>query len=1249
MFTKKTVFGALFAVLLCAMAPLSAAEKDAPLEFRNAAQTSGDFTLSAAPADFLTDFAPREIVYTLENRSDETVSAAAVFSCADTVRPLSDDSAPTDKIERVIEVAPKSTASLAFRYAAFEGTYRALYPLRLRVTIPRAERTVALEAVRVIEVRDLPETGDDALRPTEIRKGVSLIGKSYRAWSDIEGKDRRPLGLNFRGGGDQDRRASIAVETVARGENRRAFNCHPPYLPKGGSLWLEFPLVLPVGERVTLFYGCAIRESSPTEPPSDGVTFRFWASEGADGGFDAKKPLDEFHTDAKTWQDRSLDLTPYAGKRITLWVELNPGPTNNTTCDGCSLSGLVVAADRPESLPPTERIAPVTFPLTDGFSAVVAPGENGLFDGTIALEAPDGKRLEYRGLSISVAGIDVNGERALAVERPSCSYDEAAKKIVCRALPLIDDEETPVTLEVYERGGMLIVAVPEGNPARIERLRLGGGSEELKRVYFGHGAAVEQLTGPLRVIGEGHRLSTRHIGADYANGISVLLAAETPPDYIAADPQSNLCTLEVSGVTRLAILPSQKGAFDAAIRFREASPWKETPSAGVARKAGRLVFDIWGGRFGENRAELEKAFLYGVTDSLVVKHDWQRWGYDVKLPDIWGADEQDAPMPALGTLDELRALAESCVSRQVPFALHDNYIDFYPDAEGFTYDDIAFTGAGTPVKAWINHGAQAQSYRWRPDRFLPFLERNMTLTKRFLPQTDAYFVDVFSSIQMFPFFDRQGVFHPLAETRAGWMKAFETIGERLAHKIGEKSETAITMSESGSDFLVGSLDGADCQWIALSKEGRPWSIPVPCDRWVRTPWYAAVHHTDFSRHGVGYESRYVGTLDPALHGTFSDDYLSMELLGGVDLMVPWGGVFPGAVRKHYLAQHIVRSRADAEILSVAFEPGENGEEDIFRQTVRWSDGTVVRANRGKTDWTLSDGTVLPQYGVSAVNENGMTAAILRNPANPAEVVEYARRADGSFYLNGRGTPRIAMNAVSPRLAESETLDGGKFRIAVEWEADSPLPKNLSTFVHIFEPYRGYGHTPKGWYAGGSTPSVPTDQWGTPEHREIRTDETVFTVPDDIPSGRYEIFVGLFDPKTHKRFPLIGRADNQTRYSIAALKIDRQGENVRLTLEQTTLDEPRELFLRLIGNRTPAVFGGVETLGAVYVEPSENGWSILPLPQKEPFDVTVDEKAVGKKIVKITAAGAEVPFSRVGDRVTFRVTAKDAVRYALSFE
>ena len=134
-----------------------------------------------------------------------------------------------------------------------------------------------------------------------------------------------------------------------------------------------------------------------------------------------------------------------------------------------------------------------------------------------------------------------------------------------------------------------------------------------------------------------------------------------------------------------------------------------------------------------------------------------------------------------------RQIAEVCAAHDIPWGLHDNYIDFYPDAEGYSYDHICFTEAGQPIRAWLNEGREAQSYRWRPDRFMPWLQRNLELIKPNLKPTH-YFIDVFTSIDCFDYYDRAGDYHSMLETRKCWGEAFAWIRDYLGGNAPMTSE-----------------------------------------------------------------------------------------------------------------------------------------------------------------------------------------------------------------------------------------------------------------------------------------------------------------------------------------------------------------------------------------------------------------------------------------------------------------------------
>jgi len=374
-------------------------------------------------------------------------------------------------------------------------------------------------------------------------------------------------------------------------------------------------------------------------------------------------------------------------------------------------------------------------------------------------------------------------------------------------------------------------------------------------------------------------------------------------------PESRHYSLHVPHASKLTFIPAEN-VWEGVKVWREVNGLKA--AGGVKKLAGRFVFDLWGGRYGESRRELRRAFRYGLTDAAVVWHNWQRWGYDYRLPDIYPAN------PRFGTHEELRRLADTCRQAGVLFAPHDNYIDFYPDAEGFSYEEqIAFHRDGTPVKAWLNEGRGARSYRYRADRVQPFLRRNLRLIRDGLAP-NAYFIDVWSSICPYDYWTADGHFYTRVYTNRIWGEHFAWIRDFLG---GDAPQ----ISESGQDQLIGRLDGAQTNHLRVGKpvagDRHSWCVwNIPCDDAERTPWFDAAHHDRFILHGAGYSGRYAGGLDQRLHGIYSDDYLATEVLTGHPAMVsrPFGR---DVVRKYWLTQDLMRALALRTIESVEYHVG----------------------------------------------------------------------------------------------------------------------------------------------------------------------------------------------------------------------------------------------------------------------------------------------------------------------------------------
>ena len=76
---------------------------------------------------------------------------------------------------------------------------------------------------------------------------------------------------------------------------------------------------------------------------------------------------------------------------------------------------------------------------------------------------------------------------------------------------------------------------------------------------------------------------------------------------------------------------------------------------------------------------------YGLQDLAILYHDWQRFGYDVKLPSHYPAN------PTYGTPAEVRALVATASGFGWRFALHENYADMYPSSPLSNLADLAKT------------------------------------------------------------------------------------------------------------------------------------------------------------------------------------------------------------------------------------------------------------------------------------------------------------------------------------------------------------------------------------------------------------------------------------------------------------------------------------------------------------------------------------------------------------------------------
>jgi hypothetical protein len=1119
--------------------------------------------------------APLAVRVVLENRGEPAVSGTLELGVIDRWRVE-----PSGPVK--FKVEGKSKATHEFKVTAGTGSYSAHYPIHafarfevdgkslvahpiliVKATLPAVPRTLAPLEFKPIRVRADSEL---ALWRVPGRAVIAVFKEEPRTM---------PVGLQ---GSEERTGGSMHVRSEAlAGQSREVVMIHPPW-QQGltGTLAAEYPIELPKSTPLTLSFANAMIPDGK----GDGVTFRVRVAPFDAPAGQLGKIVFERHTAARTWQAATADLSAFAGQTVRLQLESHPGPKNDTGWDGSFWAEPLLVAGRPPkpaAFPPSDEektpVHAMFMPQSRIFS--VWPGRRGLLDAAVGFEE-GGKSLYFRGFAVRVLGVRIDDARS-PMTLTSVKEEEAGNGKY-RARHRFESPYGPFDLlgeAVVDEKPALRVRfwlenVPKPRPWQVvwlEDVAAGPWSEEVAQMYAGVGNVIRK-PGFLRLAFDGHSLSSSFVGFDFAGGVSIVQGVDVPPDHLLVAPEQKHYSLHVPHASTLTFIPSNS-VWQGVKTWRKVNGLKA--AGGVRTAAGRFVFDLWGGRYDTTTAALRKAIRYGMTDAMVVFHDWQRWGYDYRLPDLY------PPNPHYGTLEELRELAAVCAKAGIPFAPHDNYIDFYPDAEGFSYEkEIAFEPNGQPVRAWFNEGRKAQSYRIRADRVTPYLQRNLRWIREGIAPS-AYFIDVWSSINPYDYWTADGQFFDRVGVRTSWGEHFAWIRNYLGNDAPQ-------ISESGHDQLVGWLDGAQTNHLRVGKPGPnsgwgSWCVwDVPHADAERVPWLDAAHHDRFVLHGAGYPGRYEGGLDPRLHGIYSDDYMATEVLTGHPGMVAHP-FHRDVVRKYWLLSELMRGLALRTIDRVEFVGG-----DLHRQHVRWSGGAEVWVNRGASDWTVA-GKTLPQYGfwarVPTESESAIEVGVYRD--DKEKVIVESARSPHLVYVNGRqpvgGPERIRPTAQSVTMPAS-----GRGELQIVWQADEPIPVGFVPFVHFCDEQKEIV------FQGGH----PTLAQGKTGRIEAAVS---FSLPKDARAkGGYEVGIGLYDPKTGVRLELSGPDDGSRRIHLGRLVVESEGDRVTgLTLKRPA-ERPDPLLARLNPEKKAIDFGPIATAGGCRLSREGNALVVTPLPQ-----------------------------------------------------
>jgi hypothetical protein len=1074
--------------------------------------------------------------------------------------------------------------SVAFSITAGKGTYNAHYPVHGLARFEQDGTAQVAHPILIFQTNfKTPPRAEPAAewKPAEMPADGALALWSLPAHRAIVEPLKGPT-INMPVGwhGSEPRSGAIyyAQKQTASDQPRDAIIMHPPWR-NGlvGTIVAEFPLRLPQARPLRLSFANAVQP----EGHGDGVTFRVRAVaiDAAEGTLG--KVLFERHTAAKTWQPGEADLGAYAGQTVRVQLESHPGPSYNTGWDLSYWGTPTLIAGTPPAprpFPPSDpgdgRLLGTLDRGATHYDVRVWPGARGLLDAAVGFTSGS-RRLYFHGFEVHVLKAPLHDPASpvflLGVKEEPCPGGCQFRHQFQSFLGSFDLVGRLDVDRGVLRARFHLENVPEAQPWRVvylEDVSAGPWSAAARQVYAGQGNVLrEPQTFELGF--DGHALSTSFVGFDFPSACSIVQGCDVPPDHLEVSPDSRRYSLHVPHASVLTFIPAEN-VWEGVKLWRQVNGLRA--AGGVGTAAGRFVFDLWGGRYRPTADALREAFRYGLTDSLVVFHGWQRWGYDYRLPDVY------PPNPGEGTLEDMRALAATCKKAGVRFAPHDNYIDFYPDAEDFSYDRfICFQGPGRPVRAWLNEGRDAQSYRFRADQVAPFVQRNLQQIRDGFAPT-AYFIDVWSSIRPYDYWTADGRFFDRVSTRTIWGRQFAWIRDYLG---GDAPQ----ISESGHDQLVGWLDGGQTNHLRVDRV-RPgkkhWCVwDIRCADAERIPWSDAAHHDRFVLHGAGYPGRYEGGLDPREHGIYSDDYLATEVLTGHPAM-GCDAFGRDVVRKYWLLHGLGRALALHTIEGVEF-----ADDCLHHQHVRWSGGGEVWVNRGPSDWMVA-GATLPEYGFIArvpTATGSVEASIARREGL---IVETARAAE-DLYVNAR-PPADGPLAIGLRVENIVRRGPRYFEIKLRWQADEPIPAGWSPFFHFVDERKGGDGIV--FQAGHEPGTFTTQQQGTLETAAR------FAVPAEYKAGQsVELRYGIYHAREGRRLTLAGSDDGGHRIRLGTIRLEGSGERVTGV---TWIEHPREpdpLLQRLNPAGKAIDFGAIITAGGCRATRQGKELWITPLPQR----------------------------------------------------
>jgi hypothetical protein len=608
-------------------------------------------------------------------------------------------------------------------------------------------------------------------------------------------------------------------------------------------------------------------------------------------------------------------------------------------------------------------------------------------------------------------------------------------------------------------------------------------------------------------------------------------------------------------------------------------PSPENPASPyIAQLSGRMVLDIWTADFKQIAQGMAELKSYGITDCAAIIHIWQHAGYDNALPQHYPANE------AMGGDAGLSTAVNAGKANGCMVALHENYVDYYPNYAKFDPSAIALKSDGQRMLSWLNHATGIQSYSAKP----AWMVKNAATQSPEIHArygTTAAYLDVNSSVAPSAHGDMDAHV-PGAGMLTTWLA-----GDTNLWSYERKAHQGPVFGEGNNHwYYSGLLDGVEAQFgTGAIQEHTGAAAPLFVDFDLER-----IHPLEVN-HGMGYAERWVAPGEPLSRTINMDAYRMQEIAFGHAPFLAqqhWNDIAHAFVESN-LVTPVARSYGAVQVSSIAYQvgnvwatPSVAARTAAFsRVQVIYSNGLTVVANGRKQPLQWQD-MVLPQYGWMAKGKG-----LLAYTAMCGNTICDFAQTPGSLFANARNPADIVSTQTyaTPTVASVAQTGQRSFAIALNWQVNRATPSDNKAFLHFVDATKPGQDIV---FQGGATFTPGTSQWSA--GRVINQAPISVQIPATVPDGTYSVRAGLFDPKTGTRVPLGGTDDGSTRYVVGDLTVSSGGS--RVSFNPAGSDD------RLNSAGAVVNFGPVETDGMVSIRADGGQWVLRPYPRSRDFTV-----------------------------------------------